>query len=70
MAVATVEWISLTEAGHRLGCSAQTVKNMAGRGQLSGYRSPLGLIVAKDDVERLVAARAPRPASSGNAAEQ
>jgi excisionase family DNA binding protein len=65
VAVMTEEWLSLTQAANRLGLSSQAVRNMADAGRLGCYRSPLGRLVATEDVERIAAERAAREQRSG-----
>jgi hypothetical protein len=60
VAVMTDEWLSLSQAANRLGLSAQAVRNMADAGRVACYRSPLGRLVAAQDVERLAQERAQR----------
>jgi hypothetical protein len=51
------EWLSLSQAAARLGCSAGTMRDRVDAGKVLGIRSPLGRLVSAADVERLVAER-------------
>jgi hypothetical protein len=54
------EWLSPSQAANRLGLSTQRVRQLAECGRLGSIVTPLGRLLAADDVERLVAARAAR----------
>jgi hypothetical protein len=53
-------WLSLSEAGRRAGLSAGRVRQLADAGDLTCWRSPLGRLVAAEDVETLRIERAGR----------
>jgi excisionase family DNA binding protein len=57
--------LGATEAGHVLGCSAQTVLNLIRRGELPATPTGLGHLIRRGDVEALAVKRraaATRPA--------
>ena len=57
-------WLSPAQAGRVLGVTSQRVQDLVDSGRLVGVRTPLGRLVDPQSVERLVAERAARVAST------
>jgi excisionase family DNA binding protein len=57
--VTTMEgWLAPAQAARALGVADSTVRGMVKRGQLAALRTPIGIVIKTEDVERLAQQRA------------
>jgi excisionase family DNA binding protein len=62
------ELLGPSQAARVVGCSPQTIKNMVSDGRLPGVRSGIGVLVTRQDAERVAAERQARQGSGPSAA--
>ena len=51
------DWLTTTRAAHRLGVSAERVRQLLSAGRIAHVRTPLGRLLDPADVERLATER-------------